>query len=60
MIVYAGVVVRGVIFPESHVYEGKAAAGEHGRAVPALVAGFMGAGVRVVLLRLEGKHSLQW
>lgn len=48
-----------VIFPEGHVDEGEAAPGEHGGAVLALVAGFMGPGVRVMLLRLEREHSFQ-
>lgn len=52
--------MRGrVIFPEGHVDEGEAAPGKHDGAVLALVAGFMGLGVRVMLLRLEREHSLQ-
>jgi len=48
-----------VIFPEGQVDEGETASGKHGYTVFALVAGFMSLGIRVMLLRLEGKHSLQ-
>jgi len=48
-----------VIFPEGQVDEGETAPGKHGYTVFALVAGFMSLGIRVMLLRLEGKHSLQ-
>lgn len=49
---------RCVISPEGQVDEGETASGKHGDAVLALVAGFMCPSVRVMLLRLEGEHSL--
>lgn len=48
-----------VIFPKGQVDEGETAPGKHGRAVLALVAGFMSLGVRVMFLWLKGEHSLQ-
>lgn len=48
-----------VVFPEGQVDEGETAPGKHGRAVLTLMAGFMSLGIRVMLLRLKGEHSLQ-
>jgi len=48
---------RCVIFPEGQVDEGETAPGKHGRAIFALVAGFMSLGVRAMLLWFEGEHS---
>lgn len=48
-----------VIFPKSQVDEGETAPRKHDCAVLAFMASFMSLGVRVMLLRLKGEHSLQ-